>query len=94
MEVYFALFPVSLHDLRVKIVCYFCVLALILQGYPEGHLSVIKPVADASTLSASEQGRLVKTSEGLFVCSDAVRMRVSSCALLLCSSVVLFGSRV
>lgn len=39
-------------------------------GYPEGHVSAIKPVADPAALTASEKTRLVTTSEGLFVCSD------------------------
>ena len=41
-------------------------------GYPEGHPTVIKPVADLGRdLSESERGRVVTTPEGDFVCSDA-----------------------
>eukprot|EP00047_Mylnosiga_fluctuans_P001811 m.222012 g.222012 ORF g.222012 m.222012 type:complete len:333 (+) comp10693_c0_seq1:44-1042(+) len=39
-------------------------------GYPEGHISVIKPVADVEKLTASELTRLVTLPEGVFVCSD------------------------
>lgn len=41
-------------------------------GYPEGHPTVIKPVADLGReLTETEKGRLVTTPEGDFVCSDA-----------------------
>ena len=38
-------------------------------GYPEGHPTVINPVAGRE-LSDSEKGRVVSTPEGDFVCSD------------------------
>lgn len=46
---------------------YFC---LSTAGYPEGHPNVIKEVADASSLSESEKGRLVELDGKQFVCSD------------------------
>jgi len=47
---------------------YFCVSVA---GYPEGHPNVILPVEDESKLSESELTRVVRNSDGVFVCSDA-----------------------
>jgi len=46
---------------------YFCVSVA---GYPEGHPTVIKPVEDESKLTASELTRVVRNSDGVFVCFD------------------------
>ena len=40
-------------------------------GYPEGHPSVIKKVAEGETLSAAEQRRVVTLEDGAHVCHDA-----------------------
>lgn len=37
-----------------------------------GHPNVINPVEDESKLSADELTRVVRNSDGVFVCSDAV----------------------
>jgi hypothetical protein len=47
---------------------YFCISTA---GYPEGHPNAITPVEDESKLSESELSRLVKNSDGVFVCTDA-----------------------
>ncbi len=40
-------------------------------GYPEGHPTVIKKVAEGRTLSESEEKRVVTLEDGDYVCSDA-----------------------
>jgi methylenetetrahydrofolate reductase (NADPH) len=47
---------------------YFCISTA---GYPEGHPNVILPVEDESKLTESELTRVVRNSDGVFVCSDA-----------------------
>lgn len=46
---------------------YFC---LSVAGYPEGHPNMIKPVEDESALTESELTRVVRNSDGVFVCFD------------------------
>lgn len=47
---------------------YFCISVA---GYPEGHPNVINAVEDESALTESEQTRVVRNEDGVFVCSDA-----------------------
>lgn len=53
--------------IREKYGDYFC---LSVAGYPEGHPNSITPVDDESKLSESEKTRVVKNSDGVFVCTD------------------------
>ena len=43
-------------------------------SYPEGHPNVIKKVEEGRVLSESELTRTVSMEDGVYVCSDAVRL--------------------
>ncbi len=48
-------------------------------GYPEGHPTVITPVAEGQVLSDSERSRVVVFPEGSYVCTDEVGLCVCVC---------------